>query len=46
MKEEVERMFNWLRDEGYGADVQGVKQRYPFMRSFGQWVQEEIAWKK
>jgi uncharacterized protein YbjT (DUF2867 family) len=45
-KEEVGRMFNWFRDEGYGADISGLKQIYPFLKDFGQWLAEESAWKR
>jgi hypothetical protein len=45
-KEELGRMFNWFRDEGYGADVSGLKQTYPFLKGFGQWLAEESAWKR
>lgn len=46
MKEEVGRMFNWFRDEGYGVDVSQVRQEYPFLNHFRQWLAEESAWKK
>lgn len=46
MKEEVGRMFNWFRDEGYGVDVSQVRQDYPFLKDFRRWLAEESAWKK
>jgi hypothetical protein len=45
-KEEVGRMFNWFRHEGYGADVLGLKQTYPFLKDFRQWLAEDSAWKR
>ncbi|GAB7329704.1 hypothetical protein MBLNU13_g01437t1 [Cladosporium sp. NU13] len=45
-KEEVGRMFNWFRNEGYGADVSGLKQTFPFLKDFRQWLAEESAWKR
>lgn len=46
MKDEIGRMFDWFRDEGYGADFAALKQTYPFLRDFRQWLEEESAWKK
>jgi len=46
MHNDLGLMFNWIRDTGFGADVQGLRQRYPFMQDFRAWLEEESAWKK
>lgn len=37
---EVHRMFSWFRDKGYGVDVPRLRARYPFLRTFGEWLRE------
>ena len=39
-------MFNWFLTDDFQADVQSVRKRYPFMKDFRQWVEEESAWKQ
>lgn len=39
-------MFQWFFDEDFGVDVKALRQRYPFLRSFREWLKEESAWKK
>lgn len=39
-------MFKWFVEEDFGVDVQVVRRRYPFMRDFRAWLEEESAWKK
>ena len=46
LKEQLGLMFDWIRDVGFGADVEGNRKRYPFMQDFGTWVNRESAWKQ
>jgi uncharacterized protein YbjT (DUF2867 family) len=46
MGDEVGKMFAWFKSTGYHADVEGLRKKYPFMKSFGQWLEEESAWRK
>lgn len=39
-------MFRWFVEEDFGVDVAQVRKRYPFMRDFRGWLEEESAWKK
>ena len=43
---EVGKMFAWFKNTGYGADVQSLRKKYPFLLDFSKWVEEESAWKK
>jgi len=44
--EQLGIMFNWFVSDGFGADVKGLKQRYPFMQDFRTWLAEDSAWKQ
>lgn len=46
MPNEVGKMFAWFQNTGYSADVAGLKKRYPFMKDFRKWLEEESAWRK
>ncbi|SMR56686.1 unnamed protein product [Zymoseptoria tritici ST99CH_1E4] len=45
LKEQVGTMFDWIRDVGFGVEVQTVRERFPFVMGFRQWLLEESAWK-
>ena len=38
-------MFKFFREEGFAADVEGLKQRFPEMKRFGEWL-ETSPWVK
>ena len=37
---EMGQMFKWLREEGYGVDIEGLKEEYPELQDFGTWLKE------
>ena len=46
LKADLRLMFNWFLTDDFGADVQAVRKRYPFMRDFQGWLEQESAWQK
>lgn len=46
MPDELGKMFDWFVATGYGADVPALKQKYPFLKDFKAWLEEESAWRK
>ena len=46
MSDELGKMFAWFVTTGFAADVDGVKRKYPFMKDFRAWLEEESAWRK
>ena len=46
MSDELGKMFAWFVTTGFAADVGGVKRKYPFMKDFRAWLEEESAWRK
>ena len=46
LKEQLGLMFDWIKTPGFGADVDAVRRRYPFMQDFQAWLVEDSAWKK
>lgn len=43
---DLRHMFNWFVSDGFGADVPALRKRYPFLKDFKTWLEEESAWKK
>ncbi|KAG0645925.1 hypothetical protein D0Z07_7847 [Hyphodiscus hymeniophilus] len=39
-------MFGWLRTDGYGVDITGLRKEYPGLQTFRQWIQESSGWRK
>lgn len=46
MSDELGKMFDWFKTTGYGVDVEGLRQKYPFLKDFRGWLDEESAWRK
>lgn len=46
LREQLGIMFDWFATEGFKVDVAETKQRYPFMKDFRTWLEEESAWRK
>lgn len=46
MSDELGKMFNWFKATGYAADVLSLRQKYPFLKDFRTWLEEESAWRK
>ena len=46
MSDELGKMFAWFKATGYGVDVSELKKKYPFLKDFRQWLEEESAWRK
>ena len=46
MSDELGKMFAWFVTMGFHADVGDVKRKYPFMKDFRAWLEEESAWRK
>lgn len=45
MVKDMGLMFKFFKEEGFGADVQGLKKRFPEMKGWGDWV-DTTAWVK
>ncbi|KAJ4302788.1 hypothetical protein N0V90_001679 [Kalmusia sp. IMI 367209] len=43
---EMGNMFVWFRETGYGADINELKKTHPKIKTFGEWLETESAWKK
>lgn len=39
-------MFKWFHDEGYGADIQRLREINPLMKNFGTWLEKESGFSK
>jgi uncharacterized protein YbjT (DUF2867 family) len=35
---EAARMFEWFREAGYTVDLTGLRKRYPWLKTFGEWA--------
>ena len=35
---EAGAMYAWFRDKGYTVDVQGMRARFPWLKTFGEWA--------
>jgi uncharacterized protein YbjT (DUF2867 family) len=46
LREQLGIMFDWFASDGFKVDVSDTKRRYPFMKDFRAWLEEESAWKK
>lgn len=46
MSDELGKMFQWFKDTGYGVGVPALRQKYPFLKDFRKWLEEESAWRK
>ncbi|KAE8445413.1 hypothetical protein EG329_013426 [Mollisiaceae sp. DMI_Dod_QoI] len=46
MIKEVGTMFNWFKDEGYGADIQALRKEEPRLQTFSQWLKETSKFSK
>lgn len=46
MSDELGKMFAWFKATGYGVDVKALKEKYPFLKDFRQWLETESAWRK
>lgn len=46
LREQLGVMFDWFETDGFGADLEANRERFPFMMDFRTWVREESAWKK
>lgn len=46
MSDELGKMFSWFKTAGYAADVPALRQKYPFLKDFRAWLEEESAWRK
>ncbi|KAK4984646.1 hypothetical protein LTR66_008426 [Elasticomyces elasticus] len=40
LKEQLGLMFDWFKAQGFGADVAGLKKRYPGTQDFSTWLRE------
>ncbi|ETN41653.1 uncharacterized protein HMPREF1541_03589 [Cyphellophora europaea CBS 101466] len=45
LREQLGDMFDWFRDVGFGADVQGCRREWPKMMGWEMWLREKSAWK-
>ncbi|KAH3915671.1 hypothetical protein HBI56_146800 [Parastagonospora nodorum] len=39
-------MMKWMRRDGFGVDVAGMRKRNPEMKDFETWLETESAWRK
>lgn len=46
LREQLGIMFDWFASDGFKVDLQETKRRYPFIKDFRAWLEEESAWKK
>lgn len=44
MTKELETMFRWMRDKGFGADIVEVRKEHPGMKDFVSWLDTESPW--
>lgn len=42
---EMGSMFKWMREEGFGADVQACRREHPGLLSLGDWIEKKSAFK-
>lgn len=45
-KKELGMMFDWIREEGFGADVEECRRSYPDMMDFEQWLEKASKFSK
>ncbi|KFZ01458.1 hypothetical protein V500_00761 [Pseudogymnoascus sp. VKM F-4518 (FW-2643)] len=43
---ELGTMFAWFKDEGYGADIQALREEEPRLQDFGTWLKETSQFSK
>ena len=41
--EDSARMFEWLQERGYAADIPALRQLYPPLKTFETWLRETSA---
>jgi uncharacterized protein YbjT (DUF2867 family) len=46
MSKDFGYMMRWMRTDGFGVDVAGMRKRNPEMKDFETWLETESAWKK
>ncbi|KAL8660620.1 MAG: hypothetical protein Q9202_006365 [Teloschistes flavicans] len=46
MLTELNIMFRWFDEEGFGADIPALKKMHPGLKSFGDWLETESAFVK
>ncbi|KAI4193530.1 MAG: hypothetical protein LQ350_008269 [Teloschistes chrysophthalmus] len=46
MVTELNVMFKWFDEEGFGADIPALKRMHPGLKSFGDWLETESAFVK
>jgi uncharacterized protein YbjT (DUF2867 family) len=46
MSKDFGYMMKWMRTDGFGVDVAGMRKRNPEMKDFETWLETESAWKK
>lgn len=44
LREQLGVMFDWFKDEGFGADPAAIRIMYPKMRKFESWLRHSSAW--
>lgn len=45
MVKDLGLMFKWFGSVGFGVDIQSVRERYPEMKDFGTWLEQESQFK-
>lgn len=46
MVKELRLMFQWFKEDDFAVDIKATRKRYPFIKDFRQWLEDESAWKK
>ena len=46
MVKELNIMFKWFDEEGYGLDIQKLKRMHPELKDFGSWLETESGFSK
>ncbi|KAL8638633.1 MAG: hypothetical protein Q9228_004225 [Teloschistes exilis] len=46
MVKELNIMFKWFDEEGFGADIPALRRMHPGLKSFGDWLETESAFVK
>ncbi len=39
-------MFKWFGTDGFAADIQALRKLHPGLLTFGDWLEQNSAWKK
>lgn len=45
LKKQLGDMFDWFKNDGFGADVAATRKMHPGMQDFGKWVRETSAFR-